>query len=107
MITYFCLKGTLFSGNYYFPVEQLDAAVNSYRAAYDLLVSMYGAPLVDNSPWQVGTSSKDPRAIASDPREYMTAWKTPRSNATISLMPNFPSESLGRRVFIVVSPLTK
>jgi hypothetical protein len=107
LITYFCPKGTLFSGNYYFPVEPLDVAVTSYRAAYDLLVSMYGAPFFDTSPWQVGANDKDPRAIASDPQKYTTAWKTPRLHVALSLMPNFPSEGPGRRVFIVVTRLKK
>jgi len=53
-LTYFCPKGALFSGNYYFPVEQLEVAVNTYHAAYDVMVASYGTPFTDNSPWQVG-----------------------------------------------------
>jgi hypothetical protein len=103
MITYFCPKGALFSGNWYFPVEPLDVAVSSYRDAYDLLVSQYGAPFLDSSPWQVGADTNDPLAIASDPRMYMTSWKTAHLHTVMSLMPNLKSEHPGWRVFIVVS----
>jgi hypothetical protein len=106
-ITYFCPKGALFSGNYYFPVEQFDAVVNSYHKAYDLMISRYGTPFVDNSPWQLGAQERDPRWIASDPRKYMTSWKTTRVFATMSLMQSFESEGPGWRVFVVVSRLKK
>jgi hypothetical protein len=107
ILMYFCPKGALFSGNYYFPVEQIETAVTSYRNTYDLLVSVYGAPFIDNTPWQVGGSTKDERVINSDSRKYMTSWSTPRLHATISIMPSQESEGPGWRVFVVISPVKK
>lgn len=102
-LTYFCPKGILFSGNYFFPVEQLEAAATSYRNAYDLLVSLYGAPYIDTTPWQVGGDTKDERAVASNPRKYMTSWRTPRLHVTVSIMPSDESGEPGWRVFVVLS----
>jgi hypothetical protein len=110
-LEYFCPKGTLFSGNYLFPVEQLETAVTSYHNAYDLLVSRYGAPFFDNTPWQVGRSTsevrKHRRFLTLDPREYMTAWKTPHLFVVTHLMSIHESEGRGWRVVVVIGPTKK
>ncbi len=107
VLTYFCPKGVLFSGNYYFPVEVLETAIVSYRNTYDLLVSIYGAPFIDNTPWQVGGDTKDEHVVSSDPRKYMTGWRIPRLPATVSIMPSHKSENQGWRVFVVISRVKK
>jgi hypothetical protein len=103
VVMYFCPQGTLFSGNYFFPIEQPENAVTSYRGVYDLLVAVYGAPFVDNTPWQVGGSTKDERVINPDPRMYMTAWRTPRLNVNMCFVQGNESEGPGWRVFVVIS----
>ena len=65
----------LCTGNYFFPEESLEAAVESYHKLYNDFIVLYGAPILDNSPWQVGAASMDPRLIASDPRRYMISCK--------------------------------
>lgn len=111
-LVYFCPKGVLFSGNYLFPVEQLQEASTSYHNAYDLLVSRYGAPFVDNTPWQVRRSPSEARkhqrsTISPDPRKYMTAWKSSRVFVTMNMMPSHQSEHRGWRVFVVIGPIKK
>lgn len=103
VIMYFCPQGNLFSGNYFFPIEQPEKTVTSYRDVYDLLVSVYGAPFVDSTPWQVGGSTKDPRVISPDPQKYMTMWRTPLLNVNMAIGLNRESEGPGSRVFVVIS----
>lgn len=107
VMTYFCPKGKFFTGNYSYPIEQLDDAVKSYRGAYDWLISTYGAPFLDASPWQVGADSKESGRIASDPKKYMTDWRTARLSITMMIAPNLPAEPPGWRVFIVVGERKK
>jgi hypothetical protein len=107
VVMYFCPQGTLFSGNYFFPIEQPEKAVTSYRGVYDLLIAVYGAPFVDNTPWQVGGSTKDERVINPDPWMYMTAWRTPRLNINMAITQGQESEGPGWRVFVVISRLKK
>lgn len=109
-LMYFCPNGTLFTGNYLFPYEQLKTAVTSYHHAYDLLLSRYGAPFFDNTPWQFGRSTSEVRKhlrfISQDPRKYMTAWKTTRLFIDMAMMPNRESE--GRwRLTVVIGPIKK
>ena len=111
-LMYLCPKGALFSGNYLFPIEQLETAVTSYHNAYDLLVSIYGAPRFDNTQWQVGAKTKDPRNVNADPRKYMTYWKTSRLNVNMAMMRGYEPEgrgwrSRGWRVFLVLSGIKK
>lgn len=101
VIMYFCPQGTLFSGNYFFPIEQPEKTVSSYRDVYDLLVAVYGAPFVDTTPWQVGGSTKDPRVISSDPQKYLTSWITPLLNVNMAI--RLSNESPGWRVFVVIN----
>jgi hypothetical protein len=102
-ILYLCVNGHLCTGNYLFPFEEPDQAVESYRGVYEDLVSRYGKPFVDNTPWQHGVPEKDQRFIASDPRRYMTSWRTSGVRTTLSLMPNSDSSGPALQVFVVVS----
>ena len=70
---------------------------------YDLFVSTYGAPFVDNTPWQIGGSTPDKRIISPDPRKYMVYWKTARLRTHLDLAPNLPTEKPGWRVVVVIS----
>jgi len=111
-LMYLCPKGALFSGNYLFPIEQLDTAVTSYHNAYELLVSIYGAPLFDNTQWQVGAKTKAPRNVNSDPRKYMTYWKTSRLNVNMAMTRGYEPEGRGWRLrgwrgFLVLSGIKK
>ena len=100
--TYFCPKGVLFSGNFYFPVEEPVIAVSSYHSAYDFLISTYGAPFVDNTPWHVGSGTKDPRTVPSDPRNYLTSWRTARANVAMMLVPQGEGGNAGWQLSIAV-----
>jgi hypothetical protein len=101
VIMYFCPQGSLLSGNYLFPIEQPQKTVTSYRDVYDLLVSVYGAPFFDTTPWQIGGSTKD--LVSPDPQKYMTAWRTPLLNVNMAIGLNGESEAPGWRVFVVIS----
>jgi len=97
-ILYLCPKGALFAGNYFFPNERFDDALKSLRSVYDELVSKYGKPYLDNTPWQ---GDADPRGFQSDPRRYMVTWRAARVRTTLSVMPEDKSE-LAWHVFVVV-----
>lgn len=99
VVMYFCVHESLFTGNYYFPIESLDQAVEGYRNIHSRLRSSYGETFLDSSPWN---GYGDNRSVAPDPRHYMTTWRTSRVSATLALMPNHPSESAGFRVFVVI-----
>jgi hypothetical protein len=96
---YVCVKGNLLAGNYLFPVESLDQAVDSYREIHSRLLAVYGIPSADNSPW---SDNVDSRVTSLYPQQYMTIWIAARETSTISLMPNKKSESVGWRVFLVI-----
>ena len=105
-ILYDCSPGSLLAGNYFFPSEPADAAARSYRSVYDILISVYGAPALDTTPWQVGGSIPDKRIVASDPRKYMTVWWKGHLSLHLGFSPNLPSESPGLRVWGVFGPRT-
>jgi hypothetical protein len=85
-ISYFCLHGKFMVGNYFFPMQSLDNAVQSLHEAYDSLVSQYGALYTDNSPWHGANS----RFVAAevDPTKYTAYWRGERINAVMSLRPS-------------------
>jgi hypothetical protein len=100
---YFCFKGHLFAGNYYFPIESLEDAAKSYRRVQELLISRYGAPFIDTSPGQADAAPRDPRLVVSDPRKYYTSWRTSRLAPVMSIQPSLEPGTSGWRVFVVVS----
>jgi hypothetical protein len=99
-ITYFCPKGTLARVNYLFPIEHPEKTISSYRDVYDVLISVYGAPFFDTTPWQVGGNTKDPSVISPDPQKYMTSWRTPLLDVNMTI--GLDSESQGWRVLVVM-----
>jgi hypothetical protein len=101
VFTYFCQKGVLFAGNYYFPAESLAAAAASYESVHRKLKRTYGAPWLDDSPWSISDLS-GPRYEA-DPQRFMTTWKTNRFRVTTSILPPQENEPKGWRVAIVFS----
>jgi hypothetical protein len=100
VIAYFCPKGELFTGNYFFPVEEMAAALASYEAVHKQLSAIYGAPWLDNTPWM--QPAVDPRWLQSDSRYYSTTWDTSRIKVTTMLMPSQADERPGWRIAIVV-----
>ena len=106
-IIYACVKGHLCTGNYFFPEESLEAAVESYHKFYNDFVVLYGAPILDNSPWQLGAASMDPRLIAADPRRYMISWQTSRVHASMRLFPPTISDGALWQVSVIMSAVNK
>lgn len=102
-LTYFCTHGTLFTGNYSFPIDSLDQAVDSYRDIRERLLSVYGDTSGDASPWG-GAGNTQSTGIESP--KYMTFWRTARAISSLSLMRNKPSEKSGWRVFLVIGPVS-
>jgi hypothetical protein len=98
-LSYFCMHGALFTGNYSLPIESLDQALDSYRDIRERLLSVYGDTSSDDSPWS-GAGIK--QATGIDSPKFMTYWTTDRVTTTLTLMRNKPSESPGWRVFIVI-----
>jgi hypothetical protein len=101
IFTYFCPKGVLFTGNYYFPVETLNEVIASYESVHKQLSVTFGAPWLDNSPWM--QPAVDPRWLQSDPKHYMTTWNTSRLRVSTSIMPSQEGEPKGWRLFMVYS----
>jgi len=97
---YFCPKGDLAGVNYLFPIEQPEKTISSYRDVYDLLLSVYGAPFFDSTPWQVGGNTKDPSVITPNAQKYMTSWRTPLLNVNMAI--RLDSEIPGWRVFVEI-----
>lgn len=90
MFNYLCEDGYLSLGNYYLPVETLDAAIASYVSAQSHLIDVHGAPVAGPST----------RANPEDPRGYMTMWSTDGLGIIMALMPSFAHEQQGWRVFV-------
>jgi hypothetical protein len=104
-INYFCPEGHLEAGDYLFPIEGLETAVDSYRRLHEQLVNSYGVTFVDNTPWQAGDTPKDPRYVQPDPRKYVTSWEMEGLFVTVSLMRNFRTEQYGWRVIVMYHTL--
>jgi hypothetical protein len=102
LANYLCTKGVLLAGNYYFAVEPLEQAVETYREVYSRFLVEYGAPFSDSSPWN---PRGGPEAVSPDPRRYMTSWRTARVQTVINVMPNWPTESSGWRLFVTTVKL--
>ena len=96
--TYFCPKGALFTGDYFLRPQPLADAVVSYESVHKALSAIYGAPVLDNSPWMQPTV--DSRWLEKDPLKYMTTWNTPRLSITTSFLPSLPEQPTGWRVFV-------
>src|SRR5262245_53574465 len=54
-VLYNCVDGKMLDGGYTFSFEEKEQAVETFKAAYDGLVAVYGVPLYDNTPWQNGS----------------------------------------------------
>jgi hypothetical protein len=100
-LSYFCRNGLLFTGNYSFPIESLDQAVESYREIHDQMLSIYGEAFLDQSPWN---GNIDAQATSLESPKYLTSWTAPRTHTSLTLMRSQPSEITGWRVFIVIGP---
>lgn len=100
-IIYLCKKGLLFTGNYRFPKENFDDAFETLRKTYETLVSTYGVPTLDTSPWQFGAMLKDPRLISNE-RKYMTSWLTRPVSTTVALMLDGDEAGANWQVIVVV-----
>jgi hypothetical protein len=98
-VLYFCPKGVLFTGNYFFPTEGFDDALESFRSLYDSLNSTYGEPFLDNTPWQ---RNSDRRFVSPDPHRYMVTWKSSRVQTTMSVMRGHDKSDSTWHVFVVV-----
>lgn len=85
-VVYVCLKGVLRLGNYFFPQQEKDAALETLRATYDGLISTYGVPFLDSTPWQYGEGTIHPWVVASEPQGYRASWKTPTISFYTALM---------------------
>ena len=94
LFTYFCPKGHLFTGNYYFPVEDAEKVQETYRDVRQRLTSIYGSP--DSSDLNSDSRQRDAGI-------QMTTWKTAKLFVTMSIQPNHPNEEQGHRIFVVVA----
>jgi hypothetical protein len=104
-IVYVCKQGKFALGNYFFPGQHFDGALKNLHDVYDNLTAKYGAPFLNNSPWQAGPN-KDPAAVASDPSKYSVTWRTERVDTTISLVSNGDTLGATWEVIVVVGPGT-
>ncbi|MGO9934936.1 MAG: hypothetical protein ACLPV8_24410 [Steroidobacteraceae bacterium] len=102
-ILYVCKDGKFAVGNYFYPQQHFDNALQNFHDIYDNLISTYGTPFYDSSPWQAGTD-KDSRHIAPDPSKYVVNWQRGRLNTTINLVTNGDVIGANWEVIVVVSP---
>jgi hypothetical protein len=100
--SYFCPKGALFAGDYLLRPEPLSDAIASYESVHKALSGVYGAPILDNSPWAQPTVHA--RWLEKDPLKYMTTWQTPRLSVTTFFSPSLPEQPTGWRVSIHFVP---
>jgi hypothetical protein len=100
-ISYFCVRGKFAVGNYFFPVQSLDDAVESLHEAYDSLNSTYGAPYTDATPWH-GANSRF-ITVAPEPSKYTAYWRGERANTIISLRPGGDPSGTKWKVAIAIS----
>jgi hypothetical protein len=98
-VLYFCPKGVLFTGNYFFPTESTEEALKSLQFLYDSLNSTYGEPFLDNTPWQ---KYSDLRFVSPDPQRYMVTWKSSRVQTTMSLVPGDDKSDSTWHVLVIV-----
>jgi hypothetical protein len=80
---YFCMKGILRAGFINLPDEDLSLTVESLHEMHDRLISTYGTPVTDNTPWPIGDAPKDPKSVTPDSRRYSASWKTERVDVVI------------------------
>jgi hypothetical protein len=84
-IMYLCQEGKLVLGNYLFPKQAFEAALEGLHHVYDGLTSTFGVPYIDSSPWQYGSAISDPRVVASDPSMFMAAWRDARVHVNTAI----------------------
>jgi hypothetical protein len=101
-ISYLCPKGVLLAGEYRFPFESLDMALQSYRQASSGLASLYGAPS-GHEPDLPAVVPGDPREMAANPPIYTSIWITPRAFVTLSLMSRRDWPNRVWQVFVIIS----
>ncbi len=104
-ITYFCVHGKFAVGNYFFPIQPLDDAVQSLHEVYDSLTSTYGAPYTDFTPWH-GANSQFV-TVAPDPSKYSAYWRGEQTHTIISLRPGGDAPGTSWKVAIAVGPPIK
>ena len=102
-ISYFCPKGTFFTGNYFVPERNLEDAVRSYREVYTNLIGKLGNPSLDNTPWQKEPDNKR-QPIPSDQSKYNVSWLGQRMFTVLSLLRSGDSTSAAWKVAIVIAP---
>lgn len=104
-IGYLCPNNLLTAGHFVFPPEHDRDAAASFRSVYDALRARYRQPFLDNTPWQDGAETIDPRGIASHPRKYYVSWRSSETWVTLALMPGQEPTTGLLRVFVVIKPL--
>ena len=104
-VVYFCAGGLLFTGNYDTPFEEADAALRTFRSIYDEFNQTYGAPALDNTPWQFGVTAAYPDDVRKDPNGYRVSWHTTRIWITALLaIGEVPSGPAWRTLIVMGSP---
>jgi hypothetical protein len=96
VFNYFCPKGALVAGDYYFPSEPLADAVASYERVHKLLSKLYGPPVTDNTPWMPPGENRD--WIEKQPLRYRTTWHSPRVSVNALFLPSLEDQPKGWRV---------
>ena len=103
LIMYGCHDGKLIAGDYFFPLEELNTVVDTYRDTRQLMILTNGEPYLDNTPWLTGSHPGVAHWIESNPSKYWVIWRTPRILTSMRILPHFTSEESGWRVTINVS----
>jgi hypothetical protein len=83
----------------FFPVEAWGQATDSYRAAYEVLHTIYGDPIIEMLPWSPKEDGYPP--TTAHLRGYMTSWRTPQVSVMMDIGPNEQGEPRGWRAIVL------
>jgi hypothetical protein len=78
-VVYLCTNGLLRTGNYFFSKQNKADALKTLRAVYDGMVSTYGVPSLDRTPWQYGEAEINLIGSQTNPNATARAGSCPRS----------------------------
>jgi hypothetical protein len=89
IVRYLCHYGKFFSGHYDFPLEPWPQAVKTYRATYNSIRSIHGAPSTeDHASDDIDNRARSPNHWTT----HISEWKDSKADIVLSIVPYQPSK---------------
>jgi hypothetical protein len=104
VITYLCKDGSLALADLHFPRKSYGDAVADFHAVYAMLISTYGAPVIEYSADRGGSDGKQLPMEGAAPKTYLASWRAPRFRATLNLTVLGERDGPNWQAFVVVAP---